>query len=371
MFGFEIAEKAEEGGVQTSRNENPMIMSRVDWIIRIKDICYGLFSESGETLFSKTLIKDSIHKKEKTWPFVSQETYHCFHFEKGYSTSQVFQAIDSSNTDALNYDDIIELICNIDKQTGPEPIVKPQLKNTIIEVAQESSIEQSIINARNPSNFIESSFSFENSISRENKRPKLSSISKKSPIGTTPPVTANLGQPKNLIGENSPTEVETARFKKESNQPSASKDNKQESYRLEISSEISSLMDIGLRYNESYSYDIDSTIHEMNTTAKLMSALGDTPNNLSTLNMHNNTAADKLSSLDPTVTSFSIGEKNPQAAALRGTLNQVFGNKVFKMPLDTSNSRYQLIPHNSPRQGFNVDKINMNFNPLRISISEY
>jgi len=67
VFGFEIAEKAAEegGGVQTSRNENPMIMSRVDWIIRIKDICYGLFSKTGETLFSKSLITDSIRKKEK------------------------------------------------------------------------------------------------------------------------------------------------------------------------------------------------------------------------------------------------------------------------------------------------------------------
>jgi len=380
--------------IHTSRNENDMFLSRVDWILRIKEIYYALFSETRETVFHKLKIIDCIRKKDKGSAFVTEETYKSFHFEKGYSLSQVLQAIEAADNIFLKYDDIIELICNIDKPKAPVYSQTPQPKESTKEFSYNKPYLQSFKNTpenkkfypnaspiqeptsqTNMLDYVECSFSFENNNNNagsgtkrnmpksNNAKKPPKAMSRSSLKGVLRPSSHHnessnsLGITQNIdirqcMNNNSPTEIETARFKKESSQLSSNKD-KHESYRLEISSEISSLIDAGLRYNDSY--DIDSTINENNTTAKLMSALGDTPKNLSNLNIHT-MAHDKTSFLDQNVTSFTIHEKTPQSNALKGTLNQMFGNKIFR---SDSGSRYQLIPNNTPKQGLKFEQMGL------------
>ena len=309
---------------------------------------------------------------------MTEETYNRLNFEKGYSTSQVLHVIESMNKDLLQYDDVLELVCNIDNPKYPpkEAIHQPfdstcESQSNFSKGLKEFQASPAFNDDSNPpiniqkqqvngSDYIECSFSIDNVALNESKEATVKQIdnTRKPPkfisknVVTAIPKRYEHETPRKSdphgssdiryhYASGSPTEIETARFNKGSNQASSNKEKHQESYRLEISSEISSLLEAGLRGNESLSHEVDSTFNEMNTTAKLMSALGDTPQNLSKLHSYN-FGVDKLSFMDPATASFTISEKTPQSNTSKSGLKQLFTNKLFGPGSEMYNFQYNL-----------------------------
>jgi len=272
------------------------------------------------------------------------DTLSKLHFDKGYSMEQILDAIENSEESYLRYDDIIEIICNIDKV---KPSAIPSIDSTSDSNINFPKGHTSLLEAPSQNNltaprheYVECSFSIDNqgigdsreilsTVLNQKKPPKFISkpkspaLLKKNIQGISP----HNFEIKHQIQASSPTaEIETARFNREAHQESIIKD-KNDSYQLEISSEISNLQEMGL-YDNSISCDVGDVLNTINTTAKIMSAFGETPHNLSNLNTYN-LLFDKLP-LENNANSFCISEKAEQSPALRGTLKQIFANKALK-----------------------------------------